>query len=302
MKRLLSLLLVAMLPFMLFSQIVYSEGVEPDLGLEEMISSLTVPRGDVEVSIDSFEQGEDDIELAITVDGKAMEFVASGSDMLYGMLEDAFFDLPSFHHDGLPEIDSIYGNLVSAVGDLRKGSLYYAVDGNGKKMGLFRAVEELPEEKMLLSPMMVRKVYPGNGIVKGPSFALDLSVASPLTKAVVDLSISMRLVSLWKYFDPKFSLDYIYLDGFNIVQVGIGIETHANLSKMFSTSFTLLQDAEIFASVELLLGYGKGGFLPGVTYSIGYGHNFLPNAYWRIGYTGNPETGSEMRLSGGVLL
>ena len=147
-----------------------------------------------------------------------------------------------------------------------------------------------------------KEIHPGNELEKGPVVALELSIASPLTRAAVDVSMSVRMNSLWEYFDPRFSLDYIFLEGQHIFQAGVGLETHANLSKMFSTSFTLLQDAEIFASVEFLFGYGKGGFLPGVTYSIGYGHHFLPNAFWRIGYTGNPETGSEMRLSGGVLL
>ena len=302
MRRLLALLLVTLIPFMLFSAVSYSDGVEPDLGLEEMISSLVTPRGDVDVEITSFDVGGEDMELSILVDDYPMSFVARDSEMLYGMLQDAFYYLPGFLQDEGSSIESIYGNLVSAKGDLRKGSLYYAFDGTGRRMALLRAVEELPDESMLLSPLMRRELYPGYGIGKGPVVALDLSVSSPLTRAAVDLSLGLRAVSLWEYFDPRVSLNYIYNEGEHIFQVGIGLETHANLSKMTSSSFTLLEDGEIFASVEALLGYGRGGFLPGVTYTVGYGHYFLPNAYWRIGYTGNPETGSELRLSGGVLL
>ena len=302
MRRLISLLLVALLPFMLFSAVVYSDGVEPDLGLEEMISSLTTLRGDIDVEILEFNGSGEDMELSILVDDYPMSFVAKDSAMLYGMLQDAFFYLPGFLQDDGRSVESVYGNLVSARGDLRRGSLYYALDGTGKRRALLRAVEELPDDRMLLSPLMRKEIYPGYELEKGPAVALDLSLGSTLTTPVFDLSMSLRAISLWEYFDPMVSLDYIYLDGEHIFQAGIGIEAHANLSKMTSSSFTLLEDGEIFASVEALLGYGRGGFLPGVTYTVGYGHYFLPNAYWRIGYTGNPETGSEMRLSGGVLL
>ena len=301
MRRSIAFLLVAMLPFMLFSAVTFSDGVEPDLGLEEMISSLVTPRGDLDVTVTSFTGSDDELRLSLVVEGSSMSFAAKDSRMLHGMLEDAFFDLPAFKRESL-SVDSVYGNLISANGNVRKGKLLYAVDGEGRKRALLRAVEELPEEQTLLSPIMRKEIYPGYGLEDGPSVALDFSIASPLNRPIVDVSLSLRAVSLLEFLDPKFSLNYIYQNGNHIVQAGIGIETHANLSKMTSSSFTLLEDGEIFASCEALFGYGKGKFLPGVTYTIGYGHHFLPNAYWRIGYSGNSETGSELRLVGGVLL
>lgn len=296
------LILIACLP--LAASISFPSGLSYDdeQMLGRIFDEAAGNRRDVPVLVDSFFADQDGLlRLEFSIDGKKRCMTAADEQMLETMVSDALYSERAFYVEEGPVVEEIYGSFIMADGHLEKGRLFKAVGEDGKVEALLRAEDDTDGGKALLSALMQRRLLPGQKIVSGPSLALDFSVSSPLTAMDVEASATLRFLSLIPFIQPRIGFDYIYRRGVNMFFLSIGFETVAELSKLSDTAFTLIQDAGIYASLEILLGYGQGGFQPSASYGIGYEHRISSSLYWRIGYCYNHIIGSELRLSGGVL-
>ena len=190
--------------------------------------------------------------------------------------------------DSMESLDYIYGSSYSSLSleDARKGEVYdLVVPQTGKSISRF-IVSSCDEDTGLVQfdPVYIRKAYAGLPLVKKGSWAVSLAfsqVFSPEYAAAGSVRVKN---TAWLY---PFSLSL----GFETGQAGdeiyfaslAGIEYNAYLGSLFDSSFTLIQDAHLYAGADLLLGY-CGGFVWGASWRAGYAHNISRSISWSIGY------------------
>lgn len=232
---------------------------------------------------------EDENAVYVTIEGYTLAF--DRKDLQDSMESEvrSFFTYPVFiEASSSATLDYIYGSSYSSLSleDARKGEVYdLVVPQTGKSISRF-IVSSCDENTGLVQfdPVYIRKAYAGLPLVKKGSWAVSLAfsqVFSPEYAAAGSVRVKN---TAWLY---PFSLSL----GFETGQAGdeiyfaslAGIEYNAYLGSLFDSSFTLIQDAHLYAGADLLLGY-CGGFVWGASWRAGYAHNISRSISWSIGY------------------
>ena len=201
----------------------------------------------------------------------------------------AFFTYPVFiEASSSGTLDYIYGSSYSSLSleDARRGEVFdLVVPHSGKNISRF-IVSSCDEDTGLvqLDPVYIGKAYAGLPLVEKGSWALTLAFSQVFSPEYA-ASGSLRIKNTaWLY---PFSLSL----GFETGQAGddiysaslAGIEYNAYLGSLLDSSFTLIQDAHLYAGVDLVLGFCDG-FVWGASWRAGYAHNISRSISWSIGY------------------
>lgn len=268
--------------------------------LEEAFKEAVGNRKEVDIVITSYVPGAEgeDMQLSFLVEGRSYNIRARDEAMLASFLADALYAEQAFLDSAQPHIESIYhGFIVSSTG-LEPGRLYKAFGEDGRVSALLMA----DQEDRMLYPRYQKDLLPGMRLEEGPRFAFDISVFSPISKPTIGALLNLRYISLWSFIEPRLALGYIYENGEGVLYSSLGLETNVSLAGIFETSFTFLEDASLYASLEAVFGLKNSVFFPSVTYSIGYEHRATSLFYWRIGYQHIYQIGNSLSLAGGFYL
>ena len=232
---------------------------------------------------------EDENAVYVTIEGYTLAFDRSN---LHDSMESevmAFFTYPVFiEASSSGTLDYIYGSSYSSLSleDARRGEVYdLVVPRSGKSISRF-IVSFCDEDTGLvqLDPVYIGKAYAGLPLVEKGSWALTLAFSQVFSPEYA-ASGSLRIKNTaWLY---PFSLSL----GFETGQAGddiysaslAGIEYNAYLGSLLDSSFTLIQDAHLYAGADLVLGFCDG-FVWGASWRAGYAHNISRSISWSIGY------------------
>lgn len=232
---------------------------------------------------------EDENAVYVTIEGYTLAFDRRN---LHDSMESevrAFFTYPVFIEvSSSGTLDYIYGSSYSSLSleDARRGEVYdLVVPHSGKSISRFIA-SSCDEDTGLvqLDPVYIGKVYAGLPLVEKGSWALTLAFSQVFSPEYA-ASGSLRIKNTaWLY---PFSLSL----GFETGQAGddiysaslAGIEYNAYLGSLLDSSFTLIQDAHLYAGADLVLGFCDG-FVWGASWRAGYAHNISRSISWSIGY------------------
>ena len=232
---------------------------------------------------------EDENAVYVTIEGYTLAFDRRN---LHDSMESevgAFFTYPVFiEASSSGTLDYIYGSSYSSLSleDARRGEVYdLVVPRSGKSISRF-IVSSCDEDTGLvqLDPVYIGKAYAGLPLVEKGSWALTLAFSQVFSPEYA-ASGSLRIKNTaWLY---PFSLSL----GFETGQAGddiysaslAGIEYNAYLGSLLDSSFTLIQDAHLYAGADLVLGFCDG-FVWGASWRAGYAHNISRSISWSIGY------------------
>ena len=232
---------------------------------------------------------EDENAVYVTIEGYTLAFDRRN---LHDSMESevrAFFTYPVFiEASSSGTLDYIYGSSYSSLSleDARRGEVFdLVVPRSGKNISRF-IVSSCDEDTGLvqLDPVYIGKAYAGLPLVEKGSWALTLDFSQVFSPEYA-ASGSLRIKNTaWLY---PFSLSL----GFETGQAGddiysaslAGIEYNAYLGSLLDSSFTLIQDAHLYAGADLVLGFCDG-FVWGASWRAGYAHNISRSISWSIGY------------------
>lgn len=232
---------------------------------------------------------EDENAVYVTIEGYTLAFDRRN---LHDSMESevrAFFTYPVFiEASSSGTLDYIYGSSYSSLSleDARRGEVFdLVVPRSGKSISRF-IVSSCDEDTGLvqLDPVYIGKAYAGLPLVEKGSWALTLAFSQVFSPEYA-ASGSLRIKNTaWLY---PFSLSL----GFETGQAGddiysaslAGIEYNAYLGSLLDSSFTLIQDAHLYAGADLVLGFCDG-FVWGASWRAGYAHNISRSISWSIGY------------------
>ena len=232
---------------------------------------------------------EDENAVYVTIEGYTLAFDRRN---LHDSMESevrAFFTYPVFiEASSSGTLDYIYGSSYSSLSleDARRGEVFdLVVPHSGKSIRRF-IVSSCDEDTGLvqLDPVYIGKAYAGLPLVEKGSWALTLAFSQVFSPEYA-ASGSLRIKNTaWLY---PFSLSL----GFETGQAGddiysaslAGIEYNAYLGSLLDSSFTLIQDAHLYAGADLVLGFCDG-FVWGASWRAGYAHNISRSISWSIGY------------------
>ena len=232
---------------------------------------------------------EDENAVYVTIEGYTLAFDRRN---LHDSMESevrAFFTYPVFiEASSSGTLDYIYGSSYSSLSleDARRGEVFdLVVPHSGKSISRF-IVSSCDEDTGLvqLDPVYIGKAYAGLPLVEKGSWALTLAFSQVFSPEYA-ASGSLRIKNTaWLY---PFSLSL----GFETGQAGddiysaslAGIEYNAYLGSLLDSSFTLIQDAHLYAGADLVLGFCDG-FVWGASWRAGYAHNISRSISWSIGY------------------
>lgn len=232
---------------------------------------------------------EDENAVYVTIEGYTLAFDRRN---LHDSMESevrAFFTYPVFiEASSSGTLDYIYGSSYSSLSleDARRGEVFdLVVPRSGKNISRF-IVSSCDEDTGLvqLDPVYIGKAYAGLPLVEKGSWALTLAFSQVFSPEYA-ASGSLRIKNTaWLY---PFSLSL----GFETGQAGddiysaslAGIEYNAYLGSLLDSSFTLIQDAHLYAGADLVLGFCDG-FVWGASWRAGYAHNISRSISWSIGY------------------
>ena len=232
---------------------------------------------------------EDENAVYVTIEGYTLAFDRRN---LHDSMESevrAFFTYPVFiEASSSGTLDYIYGSSYSSLSleDARRGEVFdLVVPHSGKNISRF-IVSSCDEDTGLvqLDPVYIGKAYAGLPLVEKGSWALTLAFSQVFSPEYA-ASGSLRIKNTaWLY---PFSLSL----GFETGQAGddiysaslAGIEYNAYLGSLLDSSFTLIQDAHLYAGADLVLGFCDG-FVWGASWRAGYAHNISRSISWSIGY------------------
>ena len=232
---------------------------------------------------------EDENAVYVTIEGYTLAF--DRNDLQDSMESEvrAFFTYPVFIEAfSSGTLDYIYGSSYSSLSleDARRGEVYdLIVPHSGKSISRF-IVSSCDEDTGLVQfdPVYIGKAYAGLPLVEKGSWALTLAFSQVFSPEYA-ASGSVRIKNTaWLY---PFSLSL----GFETGQAGddiysaslAGIEYNVYLGSLLDSSFTLIQDAHLYAGADLVLGFCDG-FVWGASWRAGYAHNISRSISWSIGY------------------
>lgn len=232
---------------------------------------------------------EDENAVYVTIEGYTLAFDRRNlHDSMESEVRD-FFTYPVFiEASSSGTLDYIYSSSYSSLSleDARRGEVFdLVVPRSGKNISRF-IVSSCDEDTGLvqLDPVYIGKAYAGLPLVEKGSWALTLAFSQVFSPEYA-ASGSLRIKNTaWLY---PFSLSL----GFETGQAGddiysaslAGIEYNAYLGSLLDSSFTLIQDAHLYAGADLVLGFCDG-FVWGASWRAGYAHNISRSISWSIGY------------------
>lgn len=297
MKRL-SLILAFMISIpWLFAAVVFPDTVPEDSrrAIEESLGRISEGRIDAGFSVASYsEESIDDTfasSFVIQHEERSIRIEAFGrgrkaflEDIDKG-IQDAFFYISEPGSADVPTLDYIYRDSYSSItlGSMRPGKRVAAVDLDGRTRGVFEAGSSY-DDAVLLSPLYLNKPFPGMRLENRGSWMVDGSVSASIPFGSFEACISLGRTDLIYPLVPIISVSASYSSGYFSIFGGVGIEGYLSLSRVFRTSFTLIEEGRIGARALILAGYSKGGFAISSEYSLFYEHRALPFFFYRLGY------------------
>ena len=274
-------------------------GFEQRILLDRMFDHAIAGRKDCDIRVTGFSESDGTLVLSFLLDGGEYSISAPDLDALGRFLDNALFlEERLYLSDNC--ISYVDGNIIAASGDMTYGGLYYAIDADGRKKALLGFDRVNGNGVALFRPVWISELVPGYSLVKGPSWALDVSGTSTLRDDGFSVSFSLKQISWMRNFRPAVSFGLFNTGRGMCWMFGLGAETRASLSGLFDTGFSMIEDGAVYAGASLLLGFGNG-FEWGADYCFGYEQVLWGRMYYRIGYQGSSLLAPSLGVSLGVM-
>ena len=255
--------------------------------LDEHGSALVPPDVDV-ITISAV--SEDQEAIYLTVSGWTMAF---DKDRLYASIDEqvgGFFSYPVFIKEQQPpRLQYIAGSSYSTyeLPEARRGEVYDLVSPvSGDVLSRF-IVSDVDAGVTHLDPIFIGQAHAGLHLEAESPWKIRLNTGH--TFAPYRFSGSLRLLNTsWLYpMNPSIGFETGMADDGSWYWAGlVGFEYSARLGGVIDSTFSLVQDAGLYAGIDVVLGQGlsDAGFLWGFSWRVGYEHNLTKNLSWSVGF------------------
>lgn len=163
------------------------------------------------------------------------------------------------------KIDYFYQKTFSSTAPLKRGSLYYALNKDGKKQALMVVDKNNPASTLL--GLYSKKLVTGLELKKASPYVISIAtglIFSP--KFILNGDITLKNQSLLYPFNPAIKLKVVS-NAYNTTSYlgGVGVSTCLPLSTFYPRAISLLRNTSIVAEAFIYIGYNKK-----VVYSAGW--------------------------------
>lgn len=245
-----------------------------------------IPPGIETITLESY--SEDEQSVRVTVAGYELAF--DRSDLENSIRDEvrAFFLYPPY----LPPVEGssleyIYNSSYStySLEGASKGQVYDLIAPyDGDRTARFTVSRVYEDGLVELEPVKISGVHAPLRLERAPSWSLTFSFGSIFMPSWrYSLALRLRSSAILYPFNPSVGIEYGVTDyGDTYIAALAGAEYSLSLGGTLDSTFTLLQDAQLYAGADLVLGYGDG-FLWGGSWRAGYRHYISRHFSWSLG-------------------
>lgn len=295
MRRLAFLLSLLVLSFPLLAvSLSVAEGVNADDEVIRLLERALNEKGaalfgkdPVSIEVDSY--SEDDAAVYVSAAGYTLAFDKEDLAQSIGSQVEAFLTYPDF----LPlrpgnRLDYIYDSSFStySLPDARAGQVYDLMSADGSTAVSRFIVSDAGQDGLVkLDPLHVGQAHAGLELKRKSAFVLTASFSQVFSpEYLFYLSFRVKNTALLYPFNPSLGFEWGQDgEGNDFCSALAGIEYTAYLGGLIDSSFTLIQEGRLFAGLDLVLSYAKGGFAWGASWRAGYTYALSRNFSFSAG-------------------
>lgn len=163
------------------------------------------------------------------------------------------------------KIDYFYQKTYSSTSKLKKGSLYYALNKDGKKQALFLVDKNDPASTLI--PIFSKQLVTGLELKETSSYVFQLSMGlifSP--KFILNGDVKIKNIALFYPINPTIKLKVVSnVNGVTSYLGGIGVSATLPLSTFYPRAISLIRNTLLSAEGYFYIGYNSN-----IVYAAGW--------------------------------
>ena len=163
------------------------------------------------------------------------------------------------------KIDYFYQKTYSSTSKLKKGSLYYALNKDGKKQALFLVDKNDPASTLI--PIFSKQLVTGLELKETSSYVFQLSMGlifSP--KFILNGDVKIKNIALFYPINPTIKLKVVSnVNGVTSYLGGIGVSATLPLSTFYPRAISLIRNTLLSSEGYFYIGYNSN-----IVYAAGW--------------------------------